>query len=190
MNKKVSLIFEDGKYKVCINETILTVDEDIDNSFKKFKQIIDNNSIEKEVSWDTIKKELKVFNHKDLEINNDYKTVAFRKMKYFYNTGKVFYILDNQMISLIGGYALFKLVIKLECEGKLNDCEGLLELCKATLEYKANYRISESTFFVSSAKFSYGSAEYNFSTGKINKGTSLQKGTFEEFKSYVLNTIK
>ena len=39
-------------------------------------------------------------------------------------------------------------------------------------------------------KFNYGSVEYNFATKKINKGTSNEKGSFEEFKDYVLSIIK
>ena len=37
-------------------------------------------------------------------------------------------------------------------------------------------------YMISSPKFSYGTVEYNFATNKINKGTSFEKGSFEEFK--------
>lgn len=189
MHNKVALLFEDGKYKVSINETIVSVDENIDISFKKFRQIIDNNSVEKEVSWESIEEKLKKFNLKNLEINSSYKTVTFGKLKYFYNTSKVFYMTNGEMVSLIGGYDLFHFIVNLISEGELNDYEGMLDLCKAILKSKASYRTSESAFFVSSAKFSYGAVEYNFSTQKINKGTSLEKGSFDEFKTYILNII-
>ena len=49
---------------------------------------------------------------------------------------------------------------------------------------------NELSLLVLSASFNYGSAEYNFQTGKINKGASIEDFTFDEFKNYVLQTIK
>lgn len=189
MNNKVSLVFEDGKYKVYINESVVSVDDDIDNSFIKFKQTIKNNTINNSISWESREQELKKLNCKNLKIDSNYKTATLGSMKYFYNTEKVFYIKDGEMLQLIGGYELFFFVTNLIIKGEINNCEELLDLFKAITGAKAKYRVSESTIFVSSAKFSYGSVEYNFSSKKINKGTALEKSTFSEFKNYILNIL-
>lgn len=189
MNNKVSLVFEEGKYKVYINESVVSVDEDIDNSFIKFKQTIKNNSINNSTIWESIEQELQELNYKSIEINSNYKTATLGSMKYFHNTGKVFYINGGEMLQLLGGYELFFFVSNLIIKGEISNCEEILDLFKAITESKAKYRVSESTIFVSSAKFSYGSVEYNFSSKKINKGTTLEKNTFSEFKSYVLNIL-
>lgn len=189
MNNKVTLSFEDGKYKVCIDETVVNEDDNIDESFKRFKQIITNNSIKKSSAWEDIEESLNGINLKELQINSDYKTATFGIMKYFYNTSKVFYMTNEELVPLIGGYEFFCFIVNLISKGELNNYENLLELCKFIITSKANYRTSGSTIFVSSAKFSYGSVEYNFSTKKINKGTSLENGDFDEFKSYILSII-
>ena len=43
MSNKVTLIYEDGKYSVCINEAVVSTDKDIDKSVEKFKQVVNNN---------------------------------------------------------------------------------------------------------------------------------------------------
>lgn len=55
---------------------------------------------------------------------------------------------------------------------------------------KAIFSANEDLVMISSPKFSYGTVEYNFATNKINKGTSSEKGSFEEFKNYVLEILK
>ena len=111
-------------------------------------------------------------------------------MKYFYNTDKVFYIQNNSMISLGGGYSLFNFVLKKINEGQLENEENFLELCKISMQNKAIFSANEDIVMISSPKFSYGTVEYNFGTNKINKGTSSEKGSFEEFKDYVLEILK
>ena len=111
-------------------------------------------------------------------------------MKYFYNTDKVFYIENNSMISLGGGYSLFNFVLNKINEGKLNNEESFLELCKISMGNKAIFSANEDIVIISSPKFSYGTVEYNFATNKLNKGTSTEKVSFEEFKNYVLDILK
>lgn len=190
MSNKVILSFEDEKYRIYINETLFKEKEDIDASIEEFRKVIKNNSVPKSISWDTIVERLKAFNNQDLEINNDYQTVAFGSVKYFYNTAKLFYMENGQMFQLIGGFDLLYFIVKLASENTINNYDELLKLCKEIIEVKGNYRVYESTMFISSAKFSYGAVEYDFSTNKVNKGTSFEKGTFEEFKSYVLSILK
>ena len=111
-------------------------------------------------------------------------------MKYFYNTDKVFYIDEGSMISLGGGFALFSFIIGKIKDGELKSEESFLELCKVSMINKGIFSTNEDKVMIASPKFNYGSVEYNFATKKINKGTSNEKGSFEEFKDYVLSIIK
>lgn len=190
MGKKVNLLFEEGKYKIYINDTLIEESNDVDISFEKFKQVINNNLMEKSLSWDFIEERLKLFNHKDCKVDSTYKTISLGEIKYFYSTGKLFYIAHKEMIELIGGIDLFLFVVNLIKEGSIDDYNELLKLLKIVLKTKANYRVSESTIFISSPKFNYGTVEYNFNTKRINKGTNLSSCTFKEFKSYVLNILQ
>ena len=68
--------------------------------------------------------------YKELEINNEYRTMAYGNMKYFYNMGKVFYMANGQMIPLIGGYGLFKFTLHEVCKADLNKANEFIEFCK------------------------------------------------------------
>lgn len=190
MDNKVILIHENGEYNVCINGNIIFTDKDFDNSVAKFKQVIYDNVIVKSDEWNTIEESLKGINDERLEVNREYKTISFGTIKYFYNTGKVFYTVNGQMTPLIGGYHLFNFIITMASAGFLNNYEELLEFCKEILKNKATYRTTESGFVVASAGFNYGSAEYNFISKKLNKGASIENSSFEDFKAYVLGVIK
>ena len=107
-----------------------------------------------------------------------------------YNTDKVFYIENSSMISLGGGFSLFNFVIDKINSGELENEESFLELCKIAMVNKGIFSAHEDKIMISSPKFSYGTVEYNFATKKINKGTSSEKGSFEEFKAYVLDILK
>lgn len=102
----------------------------------------------------------------------------------------MFFIENSSMISLGGGYSLFNFVLNKINEGQLKDEESFLELCKISMMNKAIFSAHEDTVMISSPKFSYGTVEYNFASNKINKGTSFEKGSFEEFKNYVLEILK
>lgn len=190
MSNKVTLIYEDGKYSVFINEAIVSTDKDIDRSIEKFKQVVDNNSITQLNSWDNMEIRLKAFKDSRLQINSEFKTISFGVLKYFYSNGKVFYMGNGQMVPLIGGIDFLYFILTMVTEGKIIDSDYFVEFCKVVLEKRGTYRTSESTITVLSGAFNYGSAEYNFSNGKINKGVSIDIGTFEDFKSYVSNIIK
>ncbi|AOR22827.1 hypothetical protein [Clostridium taeniosporum] len=190
MSNKITLTYEEGKINIHINEKLVIEEKDLEKSFNRFKQIIRDNEVKKSVTWESILENIKRINNDNLEINNEYKTLTFGVMKYFYNTGKVFYTKDSKMTPLMGGADLFYFVVEMSTNGQIDNYEDFLEFCKEILESKSSYRVRESSLFVSNPGFNYGSAEYNFSSKKINKGASIKNCTFDEFKCYVLDIIK
>ena len=190
MGNKITLTYENGEFNVAINESIVYKDKEMEGALLKFNSVVKNNAIEQKKSWEFIESEVNNYNIEGVELNSQFKTINFGKMKYFYNTDKVFYIENNSMISLGGGYSLFNFVLKKINEGQLENEENFLELCKISMQNKAIFSANEDIVMISSPKFSYGTVEYNFGTNKINKGTSSEKGSFEEFKDYVLEILK
>lgn len=190
MNSKVELVFENNEYLVKVNNSIINKGNDLEKAYEEFKSILSNNKTAEARAWEDIAEKFKDLDNKDLEINNEYRTMTYGNMKYFYNMGKVFYMANGQMIPLIGGYGLFKFTLNEVCNGDLEKANEFIEFCKDVMLTDVNYRVTDSSIILSSASFNYGSAEYNFSSGKINKGASITKGSFEDFKTYVLEIIK
>lgn len=190
MGNKITLTYENREFKVSINENVVYTDKEMEGALLKFNSVVKNHAIEQKNLWDAIENEVNSYSIDGTELNSQFKTVNFGKMKYFYNTDKVFYIENNGMISLGGGYSLFNFVLKKIKEGHLENEESFLELCKISMLNKAIFSANEDIVMISSPKFSYGTVEYNFATNKINKGTSSDKGSFEEFKDYVLEILK
>ncbi|GAA0085553.1 hypothetical protein UT300007_19920 [Clostridium sp. CTA-7] len=190
MNNRVELIYENNEYSVSVNGSVVNKDKDLENAFSQFKRIISNNKSAEAKAWDDIVEKFQGLNNESLDINYEFRTMSFGDMKYFYNMGKVFYMANGTMIPLIGGYELFKFTMRVVSGGDVQKANAFIEFCRDVMMSKVNYRVTESSIIVSSASFNYGSAEYNFNSGKINKGASIQNGSFEEFKSYVLNIIK
>lgn len=190
MGNKITLTYENGEFSVYINESIIYSDKEMENALLKFNAVVKNNAIEQSNPWEAIEGTIKSYNIEGIEINSQFKTVSFGKMKYFYNTDKVFYIDNSSMISLGGGYSLFNFVLSKLASGELENEEGFLVLCKTSMLNKAIFKAYEDIIMISSPKFNYGTVEYNFNTKKINKGTSNEKGSFEEFKNYVLDILK
>ncbi|MDU5105493.1 hypothetical protein [Clostridium sp.] len=190
MNSKVELVFENNEYVVKVNNSIINKGNDLEKAYEQFKSVISNNKSAEAKAWDDIVEKFQGLDNKNLEINNEYRTMTYGNMKYFYNMGKVFYMASGQMVPLIGGYGLFKFTLNEVSKGDLEKANEFIEFCKEVMLTDVNYRVTDSSIIVSSASFNYGSAEYNFSSGKINKGASITKGTFEEFKTYVLDIIR
>lgn len=190
MGNKITLTYENGEFNVFINESIVYTDKEMEGALLKFNSVVKNNAIEQSNSWENIENEISRYNVDGVEVNSQFKTVNFGKMKYFYNTDKVFYIQNGIMISLGGGYSLFNFVLNKVNAGQLENEENFLELCKTSMMNKAIFSAYEDIIKISSPKFSYGTVEYNFATNKIDKGTSSEKGNFEEFKDYVLDILK
>ena len=190
MGKKIELVYEDKKYIVSIDGSEVEKLEDVDKAFERFKQVIKNNDSNNDKSWLYIEETIKSFENENVEINGQFKTVTIGPLKYFYNTGKVFYISESDMTQLIGGYGLIKFILETPGLQEKENIESFLELCKIAMVNKGIFSAHEDKIMISSPKFSYGTVEYNFATKKINKGTSSEKGSFEEFKAYVLEILK
>lgn len=191
MNNKVALIYENGEYNVTLNGSIIKTDKDFDNAVYQFKQVITTTSQTSETkSWESIEESILAYKNKGLEINSDYKTITFGLMKYFYTTGKVFYVANGEMIGLRGGFDFFHFILTVASDGDTNACTSFIEFCKEVITANATYKITDSSITILSPRLNYGSAEYNFNSQKINKGASIIQGTFDEFKAYILNIFK
>ena len=190
MGNKITLTYENGEFNVAINERVIYSDKDMENSLLKFNSVVKNNAIEQSNSWEAIENKVVGYDIEGVQINPEFKTINFGKMKYFYSTDKVFYMDNSGMVSLGGGYSLFDFVLDKISTNKLTNEENFLELCKISMINKAIFSAHEDVILISSPKFSYGTVGYNFSTGKINKGTSSEKASFDEFKKYVLDILK
>ena len=190
MSNKVELVYEEGSYKVLFDGKEISLSKDSDESFEKFKQVIKDNVVVNSDSWDSIEAALRMHDLDGLDINSEYKTASYGEMKFFYNSGKVFYTEGNKMIQLDGGIYLFKFVISMIESEDIKDYKDFLDLCVYVLENRCTYRVSEYNFTVASPAFNYGSCGYNFFGNKILKGSSIEKGSFKEFKDYVYDTLK
>ena len=190
LSNKVELIYENGQYKVMFDGKEVSSSKDSEESFEKFKQVIKDNVVVNANSWESIEAALRMHNLEGLEINSEYKAATYGELKFFYNSGKVFYTPNDKMIQLIGGFYLFNFVISMVESGHVKDYKNLLDFCVNVLEKRATYRVNESNLIVSSAAFNYGSCEYNFFGNRILKGASIVSGTFDDFKKYVYSIIK
>lgn len=190
MNNKVALTYENGEFNLILNGTVIKTDKDFDNAVYQFKQTISTTSQSSETkSWDVIEESINSYKDKGLDINSDYKTITFGAMKYFYTTGKVFYISGGEMIALRGGFDFFYFILTVASNGDTTNCGNFIEFCKDIVTANATYRITDSSITILSPRLNYGSAEYNFSSQKINKGASIIQGTFDEFKCYISNIL-
>ena len=189
MNKKVELIYENNEYSIIINGTLLNKDNDLEKALNEFKNVIRNNKTAETRAWDEIVEKFNSLNNTNLNINCEFRTMSYGNIKYFYNTGRVFYIANNSMIPLIGGYQIFKFILTVVCDGNIEKANDFIEFCKDITLSKVKYRVTETSLIVSSAIFNYGAAEYNFNSRKINKGASIMDGSFEEFKKYISEII-
>lgn len=185
---KILLAYEDGEFNIKVNDTIIKTEKELDVAVEVFKQTVKNNGVKQVVTWEEIVAHLAAA--EGVEINDDYKTVTFRSLRYFYNTGQVFYIHKGQMKNLVGGFDVFKHIIEIINGGAAENEEALITLCIYVSEHHATYSIGEQTFYIAYGAFSYGSVGYDFKTNKIDKGTKKEKATFDEFKAYVLSVIK
>lgn len=190
MENKISLVYENGEFTVYMNDQVITVNKYMDNAIEKFTQTVNNNAMPKSIQWENIEKDLDGINLPDLEINNQFKTLTYKDMKYFYSTDKIFNMHGGRMQQLLGGYQLFSFIVKMIAEKHLEDYLDVLEFCEEILRCKVTYRTPGNNFIVGSPAFNYGSAAYDFASGKINKGASIEKMSFDDFKKYIFDIIK
>ncbi len=193
MGSKIALIYENDSFIITVNDSVVDTEKEMETAIESYKQVIKNNSDKNNIqakSWKEILEIIKDIEDKRLIINEEYKNIAFDTMRFFYNTGKLFYMNSNGMTELIGGIGLFHLVADMVSRGKVSNPNDILDFCKAVLESKTAYGVSEDGILVASPAFNYGSVEYNFETGKIHKGTSIEKADFREYKNYVLGILQ
>lgn len=189
MGNKVVLMYENHLFKIYINDKVVAAGTNIDSIVEKFKQVFKDNTPSSNIaSWESILERVKKFKNKDIEINNDFRTISYKKMKYFYASNKLFYMSDNTMTPLLGAYELFDFIMQL-IENNFKEYEKILMFCKSMMENEIIYRIFDSNIVVSSPGFNYGFIEYNFITSKISKGTAIIHGTFDDFAAYVKESI-
>ena len=58
MGNKITLTYENGEFNVAINESIVYIDKDMENSLLKFNSVVKNNAIEQSNSGDYIENEI------------------------------------------------------------------------------------------------------------------------------------
>ena len=143
MGNKITLTYENGEFNVALNENVVYTDKEMEGALLKFNAVVKNNAIEQSNSWCDIEDSIKAFNISNIEVNSQFKTISYGKMKYFYNTDKVFYIENSSMISLGGGSSLFNFVIDKINSGELENEESFLELCKIAMVNKGIFSAHE-----------------------------------------------
>lgn len=183
---KILLVYEDGEFNIKMNDTVIKKESELEAAVEVFKQTVKNNGVKQGFSWQDVVESLKEI--EQVEINNDYKTVTFGGLRYFYNTGQVFYMCEGQMRTLVGGFDVFKHMVEIISKGQ--DEKSLVELCIHVSEHHATFSLAEQKLYIAYGAFSYGSVGYDFRANKMDKGTSSEKATFESFRDYVLNIIK
>lgn len=190
MGNKVVLMYENNLFKVYMNDKVIAKGTNMDLVIDKFKQIFkDNTPAINSISWEDIINRVSRFQNSYIEINNDYKTISYKNMKYFYGSNKIFYISNNTMTPLLGAYELFDFIMEI-IDKRFTEYEKLLKFCKSMMESEIIYRIFDNNIVVSNPGFNYGFIEYNFATNKISKGTAIVHGTFDEFVEYVGDNIR
>lgn len=190
MKNKIDLTYNSEEFIISINGKVISKEKDMETALSKFKDVVNENNSGKAVFWQVIENEINNIELDGLVVNSQYKSLEYKCMKYFYTTDQVFYIDHGKMVPLIGGYKLFNFVVTMLSIGKMEDLESFMQLCRVILEHKSLYRLTESSIFALNPGFNYGSVEYNFLIGKINKGSSIEKCNFEEYKSYVLERLR
>ena len=185
---KIVLEHETGAFNIKINDTIINTEKDLDTAIEVFKKVVKNNGMSQILGWEEIEESLKSFD--DVTVNSDFKTINYRSLKYFYNTGQVFYVAKGNMYALVGGFDTLKHIIEIMENETIQDEQLLVELCLYVGTHHATYSLSGQAVSIVYAAFSYGSVSYNFRTGKMDKGTNSEKASFEDFRNYVHSVIK
>lgn len=190
MNNRIELIFQDNEYTLKINGNEIKKENNIDDAINGFRNTIKNQDILNSKSFEDIIEDLKDISDSKLVINNEYFTLEYGNMKYFYRTDKTFYIKEGNMIPLVGRFELFNFIVHLIKEDKIKDEVEMLEFCLDILKNKGNYRVIDEKIVVTSVGFNYGSCLYDFASLKVNKGATIEKMTFSKYKDYVLSVLK
>lgn len=186
---KIILTYEDGFYKITQNSETIENIKNLDEAIELFKEkVLKPKSVEK-ISFNEIISNLKGKNFENIKIDNEYKTICFGPLKYFYLTGKTLNI-ESGMYDLKYGVEMLNFIINVVSKGDEALCREFVDLCMNLNKKNAIYSIKDNSIEVRSAKLSYGVIEYNFQKEKLNNGTGFEKMSFIEFKNYCIKVIK
>lgn len=192
MKRKISLVYEENKYSVYVNDTVIETNDNREEIFNTFNQAVKNNSgndsVQK-IGWEELVEEIKSINDIGIDIDQTYKTISFENIKYFEVSGKVFNMSQYGIVEIAGGIDFFINTINLVKNGKIENIGEFISLFRAMTEEKINYKLADERLFITSPGFPYGSIEYSFDTLKGNTGTAIQKMSFDEFSNYVTQII-
>ena len=186
--REIVLAYHDGAFNIKVNDEIIKTEKDLDCAVESFKQAVKNNDVKQSISWETAACHLEGMNN--VVLNKAYKTATFNDLRYFYNTGQVFYIQDGQMKTLVGGFDTFKNLVALINNGAAAYEKSLIELCIYVGGRQGTYNLDQNSLYIGYGAFSYGKVGYDFNAHKMDKGTSKEQATFDEFKTYVMNVIR
>lgn len=189
MDKNIAIVFDGKIYKVCVNDEVVATEEKMAEAYKLFEKTVNNNIQAADTSWDYIKDAIEALNPEGVTVYEVYQAIEYKDVKYFHQTGKLYYTGSGEMLPLVGGPRLLQFIVSVVAKKQLEASDDLVELCVQATKIGVNYRVKESSFTLASPIFNYGSISYNFQTKEMHKGTAIENITFEDFKSYVLGTI-
>ena len=84
----------------------------------------------------------------------------------------------------------FKNLVALINNGAAAYEKSLIELCIYVGEHQGTYNLDQNSLYIGYGAFSYGKVGYDFNAHKMDKGTSKEQATFDEFKTYVMNVMR
>lgn len=189
MNNKIALIYDGSNYQIVVNEKVITSVEKREDAYVCFEKTIHNNKSTVATDWETMRDQIEQLGIEDVEIFDTYHAIAYKTVKYFHNTGKLFYMHKGDMLPLMGDYRLLFFILERVAKKQLDESESFIEICAKATGEGIVYHLKEETFSLCSAIFNYGNVTYNFRTQEIHKGTHTESGDFKVFKDYVLEVI-
>ena len=124
MKRKISLVYEENKYSVYVNDTVIETNDNREEIFNTFNQAVKNNSgndsVQK-IGWEELVEEIKSINDIGIDIDQTYKTISFENIKYFEVSGKVFNMSQYGIVEIAGGIDFFINTINLVKNGKIEN---------------------------------------------------------------------
>lgn len=190
MNQQITLSFENNTYYVKVNQNVLKQFNEVEEAYTYFKSVIQNNKKDNSMQWEILEQKVAALNVEGLQINSEYKNMTLGNVKYFYHSGKVFYIGQGKMTALAGDFTFFYRMLELVQSGYLVEVEAFASLCSELEEKGISYSLMDDCLSVSYGGFSYGTVAYRFEKGKMDKGTSSEKADFMTFYQLVKEAIK
>ncbi|MGL4874818.1 MAG: hypothetical protein ACRC30_09240 [Clostridium sp.] len=186
---KISLTYENKTYRLEVSGEMIKEFRSYEEALGEFEKRVSELDNSEEGKWLSMVDSLKGYDE-EVSINNEFKSMEYKGVKYFLKTDKAFYMEDGDMIPLLGGFNFFKALVVLDKNNEIGDVKEFMIFLKRLSVKRVNYRLNELSLLVLGAMFNYGSAEFNFQSKKLNKGASIVDCTFGEFKEYILGIVK